>query len=94
MSQVKRPRRYYLGKRYEATVLEEWDLAGFWRWKQERMPGVALSADFPYRARLAEHGYTTLEDVDGADIVELGRVGFTTREAETILAAVPALPVI
>lgn len=88
---VKLPRRYYLHKRLEAAAGEDWPVAGVWRWKQERQPGVALPADFPFLVRLVEKGYSTREDLDGADERELLKLGFSTREAAAILKALEAL---
>jgi hypothetical protein len=92
MAQVKRPRRYYHGQRAAAAELEQWDLAGAWRWKQEKEPGTPLPDDFPYTVRLSSAGYTAHEDLDGADAAELGRAGFSPREAQSILAALAELP--
>jgi hypothetical protein len=88
MALLKRPRRYYHGQRVVASVDLDWALAGAWRWKQEQEPGTPLPADFPYAARLEPLGYTTYEDLDGADVPELMRLGFSSSEAKAILAAV------
>lgn len=85
---LKRARRYYLAQRQAAAERLEWDLVGVWRWKQEQQPGTALADDFPYRARLEPLGYTTHEDLDGAVQPELMALGFTSSEAQAILAAV------
>lgn len=88
MSEVNRPRRYYLGQRSNALEAGETVLASFWRGKQEAQPGTPLAADFPFRAQLVEAGYTTLEDIDGADTLELRRRVhlITARDAELIIA--------
>lgn len=91
MADILRPRRYYLHQRIEAMLCGETALAGAWRWKQEQQPGTALLTDFPYRTRLAEVGYTTVQDIDGADECELGKLGFSSRQAAEILSAVAAL---
>jgi hypothetical protein len=85
---LKRARRYYLLQRLAAAERLEWDMAGVWRWKQEKEPGIALGDEFPYYARLAPLGYTTHEDLDGAVVPELMQLGFTRGEAQAILAAV------
>lgn len=87
MADINRPRRYYLHQRIDALACGETALSGAWRAKQEAQPGVALASDFPFRVRLAEIGYTTAEDIDGADEAELVLVGFSSREATAILAA-------
>jgi len=86
MATLNNLRRFYLHK--SLWALQTFDnTAGVWRAKQEAVPGVALAATFPYLSKLAECGYTTEEDLDGADEAELFAVGFTTTEIEQILAA-------
>ena len=90
MAEIKRPRRLYLRYRHLAALREEWDLAGFWRSKQEAQPGAALADDVPYLTRLQAAGYTTVEDLDGADSCELEAQGFSSRESSAILATIPS----
>jgi hypothetical protein len=83
-------RRYYLLKRLFARqmCLEE----DAWAAKQAATPGTGLPADFPARAALVAAGYTTREDVDGAEVRELRRFAkLSTAEAEAVIAAVAAL---
>jgi len=87
VADVKRPRRYYLHKRLEARLFEDSDLETSWQAKQEAEPGVALSVGFPNRSELAAIGYTTTEDLDGADEAELVRAGLTQRQAQDVIAA-------
>lgn len=87
MSEVKRPRRHFLSKRRDALERCDTALAGVWQSKQEAEPGVALAADFPHRSLLASAGYTTIEDIDGADEAELVRAGLNNRQARAVLAA-------
>lgn len=87
MSALGSARRYYLAKRHAAAERCDTALAMVWRGKQEAEPGEALAEDFPYADRLETAGYTTDTDLDGADSAELVEQGFTTREAEAILAA-------
>lgn len=89
MGEVRLPRRYYLAQRLRAreALLEE----GVWQAKQEAEPGTELAADFPSAAALEAAGYTTVEDLDGADVAELRRAGLTRRQAETVIAAVAPL---
>lgn len=86
MASINNLRRFYLHKWIWA--LRSFDnTAAVWRSKQEALPGVALAATFPHLSKLTECGYTTEEDLDGADEAELLAVGFTTTETEQILAA-------
>jgi hypothetical protein len=87
MSEIKRPRRYYLHKRLQAALYEESDIELTWQAKQESEPGTPLPTSFPHRAALAAFGYTTSEDLDGADADELLRVGFSTDDAKAIIEA-------
>lgn len=84
-------RRFYLAKRHAAAEFYEKGLELVWRGKQEAEPGTALPLDFPYLTRLQADGYTTREDLDGADECELVERGFNTREAQAILTAFSAL---
>lgn len=86
MAEFKRPRRYYLAKRRAARVLQQND-EQVWQAKQEAEQGTALAGTFPHRAILATLGYTTIEDIDGADADELRRAGLTARQAEDVLGA-------
>lgn len=92
MATLKTARRFYLRQRVVAMALGDPDIAGVWRWKQEHQPGTALPADFPLLTRLATAGYTTIQDLDGADEAELRAACFTQAEAKRILAALHALP--
>lgn len=94
MSELRRPRRYYLGKRY-LTVREHPDgrgaLDAVFKVKQESEPGTVLPSDFPFRAKLESHFYTTIEDLDGADEHELRHNGFSGAEARIILKQLAVL---
>ena len=85
------PRRFYLLKRQDAAELCDKGLELVWRAKQEAEPGTPLAADFPLLARLTADGYTTSEDLNGADECELIERGFSAREAQSILTAYAAL---
>lgn len=91
MAEVKRPRRYYLLQRQQCQRAEEISAAGVWRWKQERQPGTALPETFPSLTRLAAAGYTTVEDLDGADEAELEAAEFSLRDAQWILSELAEL---
>jgi len=85
-----RARRVYLLKRQESKRQFE-GLASVWQEKQEREPGQPLPGSFPSLTKLAAAGYTTIEDLDGADEIELRRVGFTRSEASAVLSALAKL---
>lgn len=87
MSEVRRPRRYYLAKRLAARRDGQKALELTWQGKQEAEAGTPLAADFPARAALVAAGYTTTEDLDGADVDELRRAGLSTKDASAALAA-------
>jgi hypothetical protein len=90
---IKTPRRYFLAKRLWNQRYGESELAGVFRAKQEAEPGTTLPATFGLVARLSDAGYTTVEDLDGADDCELQDAGFTAREAASILEELqPLLP--
>lgn len=86
------PRRYYLLKRYAAKARRD-PLEGTWRAKQEETAGAALPHDFPSRAKLVAAGYSTAEDLRGADAAELmTNASLSRREATAALAALELLP--
>lgn len=91
MAEIKSARRYYLHKRLEARLYFCDDADGVWRAKQEAEPGTPLPSDFPIREALAALGYTTSQDLDGADAAELERAGLTTRQANEVIAAFAAI---
>jgi hypothetical protein len=92
VSDVNRPRRYYLLKRHAADAAGDLLLAAVWHSKQESETGTSLPADFPSRAALVAQGYSTAEDVHGADANELSRtVALNARQASTVIAAAEAL---
>lgn len=88
MSTLGSPRRYYLAKRHAAKAVGDIGLSLVWSQKQQAEPGTALLATFPYATRLSAQGYTTQEDLYGADTVELVEQRFSTTEAAEILAAI------
>lgn len=90
MAEVKRPRRFYLHKRLQARD-ECDDSERVWQAKQEAEPGVVLPAGFPLKTELAAAGYTTVEDLDGADEGELVKINLTSRQARAVLAALEPL---
>ncbi|NBC17450.1 MAG: hypothetical protein GVY18_09085 [Bacteroidetes bacterium] len=87
MATTKTARRYYLHKRLEARSQLDTALEVVWQSKQEAEPGVALDATFPHRATLVALGYTTNEDLDGADADELRCAGLSSAQANDVIAA-------
>ena len=80
-------RRYCLQKRRQARQQGDTALEVVWQAKQEAEPGTDLGANFPNLTALAALGYTTTEDLDGADVDELESAGLTRRQAEATIAA-------
>lgn len=78
--------------RIEAGRRRELSLRDVWHAKQDGEPGVALPAGFPTKDELAAAGYTTVEDIDGADVEELeDYVGISQFQATAVLTALAAL---
>lgn len=76
-----------------ARARADGELESVWRAKQEAQPGTALPATFPFLAQLAAGGYTTQQDLLGADILELERIAaFNSRDAQVVLTAYASLP--
>lgn len=85
-------RRYYLGKRLKAVEDGEPNDGNVWRGKQEAEPGTDLPSSFPSLAALTACGYTTEEDLAGADATELQQiVGLNAQQATAVLAALAEL---
>jgi len=84
--ECRNPRRYYLKRRLSWAALNDtrWML---WEGKQLEQPGRPLPVDFPARADLVAVGYVALEDLAGADTVELHS---TTKLRTGAIAAVLA----
>jgi hypothetical protein len=83
-------RRYYLLKRFAAKAKGD-DIELVWKSKQEAVPEAALPPSFPLLQRLTALGYSTDADLDGADEAELTKHGFSSDEAQRILAALASL---
>lgn len=81
-------RRFYLLKRFASEGSGD-EIEQVWRAKQEAIPGSPLPSSFPLRERLSSVGYSTFEDLTGADTRELRRRGFARDEAEAVIAALP-----
>jgi hypothetical protein len=91
-SQFPTLRRFYLKKRHMAKLAGEHALSAIWHARQEEQPGTALPAAFPFRAELVAAGYTTSEDLEGADADELVEWACVDNSAaKAIIAAHAAL---
>jgi hypothetical protein len=89
--QVKSVRRYYLLERLAADARYDYSIGSVFRAKQEAEAATALPSDFPSLSILVAAGYSTIQDVDGADVEELQCAGLTTKQAEAALTALTAL---
>lgn len=84
-------RRIYLHKRIAARS-EESSLEPVWQAKQEAEAGTALPAAFPFLSQLSAVGYSTQEDLEGADAEELAAtVGLGAKASAAVLAALADL---
>lgn len=86
VARVPSARRYYLLKRQDARRRED-ATEGAWQARQEAEPGAPLASDFPFRTTLAAAGYTTTDDLAGANETELVVAGLSYRQARAVLAA-------
>lgn len=84
------PRRYYLLKRRTSEQMAD-GLEGYWRHKQEAILGSPLPTTFPLKKRLSDVGYTTVEDLTGADENELRSRGLSASDARAVLTALSTL---
>ncbi len=87
MAELTNVRRYYLQKRRKARELVDTALEVVWHAKQEEESGTALGSTFPHRSALAALGYTTTEDLEGADEAELFIAGLTRHQAQDVIGA-------
>jgi hypothetical protein len=84
-------RRYYLLTSFARYDEGDSGLGAVWQAKQEALAGTALAADFPSRTTLIAKRYSTLDDLNGADVAELvKRVGLTAKQARAVVAATAA----
>jgi hypothetical protein len=91
---INRPRRYYLlYRQFFSNILGDTTTAGAIRTKQEAQPGRALPSDFPFLAKISapSAGYTTIEDLDGANVRELRNIGLTQAQAIAVLTRLQKL---
>lgn len=90
--QVYSYRRYCLLERHAAKRRCEIGIANVFRAKQEEESATALPSGFPHAAELATGGYTTVQDINGADFDELEcEAGLTQKQAQAVLTALGAL---
>lgn len=85
-------RRYYLKNRVLARQAGEFAISSVWHANQEEQPGTALPVGFPSLTALAAAGYTTAQDLEGADAAELVEWAcISNSAARAVLAAYAAL---
>jgi hypothetical protein len=85
-------RRYLHRERMNARFRSEYELESAWRAKQEAQPGTALPSTFPFLSQLAAGGYTTQQDLHGADSCELQEIAdLNPRDAQAVLSALAML---
>lgn len=82
-------RRYYLQKAFQAGEVEDFGARGAWLAKQDAETGTALDSAVPHQADLAAlvPPYTTAEDLDGATVDELVKVGLSRSKARAVIDA-------
>jgi|WetSurMetagenome_2_1015567.scaffolds.fasta_scaffold831661_2 hypothetical protein len=91
MSEVRSYRRYCFLKWRIQKALGE-GTAEVWRHEQLKTSGTELPASFPSRSALVASGYSTVEDIDGADAGELLEyAGLGQTQAAEVLTAVARL---
>lgn len=85
-------RRIYLKNRKLSSQGERFAESSVWQAHQEEQPGTPLPGDFPALTTLTVGGYTTVEDLDGADATELAEwARISAPQAKAIFAALAAL---
>lgn len=84
-------RRYCLLKSRAARARGDLTLELVWRAKQREEQGTPLPGSFPSASPLAVAGYTTREDLVGADELELLAVGLRPKAVRAVLAALATL---
>lgn len=85
-------RRYCLLECHAARRRCDIAVANVFLGKQQAEPGTSLAADFPDKAALALGGYTTVEDLRGADLCELEcEAHLSKKQAQAVLSALAAL---
>ena len=90
-AQIRSARRYYLLKRLAARVSGDSALELTWQSKQEGEGGIGLPPDLPSYTTLVAAGYSTVQDLDGADTDELASIGIRNRQADRVFAALASL---
>lgn len=86
-SAVNNLRRYALGMRRVAELDGDLAIAQMWMATQAQTAGTPLPSTVPHQALLATAGYTTVEDLDGADADELVAAGLSYRQANAVIAS-------
>jgi hypothetical protein len=96
---IYRRRRYLRAKADEAQFTfgecgQKDPIAAMHEQTLEATPAVETMPDgFPHAAKLAERGYSALDELRFATEAELQKKGFSRGEARTIVAAVKAVPI-
>jgi hypothetical protein len=85
MAAVRNPRRYCLLKSRALDANDMRELAAAFRGKQDAITGTPLPGGVPHQAALAAARYTTVEDLDGADVDELVDQGFPRAHALAVI---------
>jgi hypothetical protein len=80
--------RRYCWLKYVATLRDDDEICQSWDVKRRTLPGTDLPASFPARSQLLSAGYLVLEELQGADQLELTRLGLSNAEATAVLAAI------
>jgi hypothetical protein len=85
-------RRLYLKNRKLTAQAGEFAISSLWQYRQEEQAGTPLPDGFPLKTELAAAGYSTREDLEGADADELVEwAAVSSLDAKAILAAYAAL---
>lgn len=79
-------RRVYLASARHFAQSDQHATADVYRAKQQAIAGDPLPENFPHLARLAELGYSTFQDIDGANADELTAAGLPRHQANEALA--------
>ena len=91
MREIRTTRRYYAARAEASALAYEYDAESLWRARQQAEPGTPFPASVPLQERLRAAGYVVLEDLLGADEVELLEKGLNEREAGAVVKGLVAL---
>lgn len=89
---VTSPRRYFMLKARANDAIGQPIVAAVFRAKALEIVSIALPITYPMRTELIAAHYSTLDDLDGADVAELkAYVGLSTSQATAVIAAIPTI---